>query len=72
MATAHNTSVSARTRHKVEYEWRTFLGLIGSWKEVMNERCSKPSIFIETASPDFTDVYVNGCRYLPDTSEGSV
>lgn len=62
---AHYTEVAARAQYKVKYEWRNYLPFIGSWKEVENERMSKPSIFIATSTKDFEKVFINDIEYIP-------
>jgi len=53
------TNVVAGAKHKVEYELRTLLGIISSWKEVMSTQIEEPSIFIET-NHAIENVYLNG------------
>ncbi len=62
---AHYTAIDARAPHKVTYEWRSLLGIIGSWKEILSERVSKPSLFIATSTEEFDKVFINGVEYIP-------
>ena len=63
MAIAHKTKVGTGANHKVTYEYRSLLGIIGSWEEIHAEQVSRPSIFIETTTPDFDKVVINGEEY---------
>jgi hypothetical protein len=63
MITIHQTKIRVGAKYKVEYQLRTFLGLIANWKEVQSTQVSKPFIFIETTTPEFGKVFINGQEY---------
>lgn len=58
------TDVRATAKHKVTYEWRSLLGIIGSWQEVLSEVSTKPRIEIVTTTKEYDGVYVNGQEYI--------
>lgn len=65
MAILHKTTVQAAAKHKITHEWRSLFGIIGSWHEVLAEAISKPSIIIETTTPEYDRVIINGKDYAP-------
>lgn len=62
--TNDNTLVNAGGKHKITYEWRSFLGFIGSWKEVKSISVSKPDIHVVTTRGDYNQVFINGKEYV--------
>jgi hypothetical protein len=56
------TIVKIGAKHKIEYEYRSLLGILGSWKEVRSQQFGEPVIFIEASEP-IKKVVVNGVEY---------
>jgi hypothetical protein len=65
----HRTEIKAVAKHKITYELRTLLGIIGSWREVSSERVTKPSLFIETTTEEFDKVIINGKEFIEESSK---
>lgn len=62
MSKLSTTKVCAAAKHKVEYEYRTLLGIIGSWVEKASQRVGGNEIHIETTG-DIESVFINGERF---------
>lgn len=64
MATLRNKAfVRAQAPYKVEYEYRTILGIIGSWKEVLSTRTGRVSLYVQMSEKP-ERVQINGVVYI--------
>lgn len=64
----NNAFVRVQAPHKVEYQYRTILGIIGSWEEILSTRTGRVSLYVQM-SEEPEQVRINGVNYKPIHSE---